>query len=178
MQARFSTPIAWLAITLSAVHAIRAEEAASNGSPVAATFLRLTSKTLGGEQFWADEFVHGGWRIQRHAETGHYRLLDPQDYRRAVGDYDTCRAKFESLKQAEAVPPRRKQAVVLLHGLLRSRDTMQPLADYLAKLGEYEVVNVSYPSTRGTVTEHAASLDKVLDRLDGVEEVNFVGHSL
>jgi pimeloyl-ACP methyl ester carboxylesterase len=157
---------------------MRAEETASPGSPVAATLLRLTSKTLGGEQFWADEFIQAGWRIQRHVETGHYRLLDSQDYRRATGGYDTCRAKFEAFKQSESLPSSKKRAVVLLHGLLRSRDTMQPLADYLAKLGEYEVVNVSYPSTRGTVSDHAASLGKVLDRLEGVEEVNFVGHSL
>lgn len=178
MQATFSTASVWLAIAFALVNSVGAEEAATQGSPVAATLMRLTSKTLGGEQFWADEFIRAGWRIQRHAETGHYRLLDSQDYRRAVGDYKTCLAKFEMLKQSEAIPPHKKQAVVLLHGLLRSRDTMQPLADYLAKLGNYEVVNVSYPSTRGTVTDHATSLAKVLDQLDGVEEVNFVGHSL
>jgi pimeloyl-ACP methyl ester carboxylesterase len=155
-----------------------APAAASNGSPVTATLIRLASKTLGGEQFWADEFIHAGWRIQRHAISGHYRLLDPGDYRRAVGTYDTCHAQFLALQRAEEIQPPKKRAVVLLHGLLRSRATMQPLADYLGEQGDFEVVNVSYPSTRGTVEEHAASLALVLDRLEGVEEVHFVAHSL
>jgi pimeloyl-ACP methyl ester carboxylesterase len=188
--------VAWLStlagLALLAMHALRAEETApanrvatgeaeareSEASPVTASLLRLSSKTLGGEQFWADEFIHGGWRIQRNVVSGHYRLLDPDDYRRAFGSYETCQEKFESLRISESIPDRKKRAVVMLHGLIRSRDTMVPLGEHLAKHGDYEVVNVTYPSTRGTVADHAASLGKVLERLDGVEEVNFVAHSM
>jgi len=105
-------------------------------------------------------------------------LLDSENYRRALGTYDACRAKFDELVEAEPISPKSKQAVVLLHGLLRSRDCMIPLADYLAEQGNYEVVNISYPSTQADVRSHAKSLAKVLDNLEGVEEVNFVAHSL
>lgn len=148
------------------------------GSPVVATLMRLPGRTLGGDQFWADEFIRGGWRIQRNAFSGHCRLLDTGNYRRALGDYEACRARFDELVEAESLAPKSKKAVVLLHGLVRSRDCMAPLGDYLTEKGEYEIFNVSYPSTQADVGEHAASLAKVLDDLEGIEEVNFVAHSL
>lgn len=166
----------WLACAATAVGA--EPTGLLPGSPVVATLLRLPSKTMGGDQFWADEFIRGGWRIQRNIFSGHYRLLDPESYRRALGDYDACRASFDTLTADEPVVPRSTKAVVLLHGLFRSRDCMVPLGEYLSEHGEYEIVNVSYPSTRATVDEHAASLAKVLKKLDGIEEVHFVAHSL
>src|SRR5687767_707958 len=36
--------------------------------------LNLKSPTLGGKFYWADELVYHDWRIQRHADEGHYRL--------------------------------------------------------------------------------------------------------
>ena len=148
------------------------------GSPVVATLMRLPVRTLGGDQFWADEFVRSGWRIQKNVFSDHYRLLDQDNYRRALGTYDACRVRFDELVEAEPISPKSKQAVVLLHGLIRSRDCMVPLGDYLAEHGSYEIVNVSYPSTQADVRAHAASLAKVLDNLEGIEEVNFVAHSL
>lgn len=148
------------------------------GSPVVATLMRLPGRTLGGDQFWADEFIRSGWRIQRNTFSGHYRLLDTDNYRRALGTYDACRARFDELVEAEPISPKSKKAVVLLHGLVRSRDCMIPLGDYLAEKGNYEIVNVSYPSTQADVRAHAASLAKVLDNLEGIEEVNFAAHSL
>ena len=70
------------------------------------------------------------------------------------------------------------KAVVLLHGLACSRAKMEPLAKYLHDRGGYAVFNVSYPSTQGDVAAHAKALKHVLDHLDGIEEINFVGHSL
>ncbi len=45
----------------------------------------LPAKTLGGTQFWSDVLVQRDWRIQRNAWTGHCRLLDGQNVRRAWG---------------------------------------------------------------------------------------------
>jgi pimeloyl-ACP methyl ester carboxylesterase len=39
-------------------------------------------------------------------------------------------------------------------------------------------MNVSYASSRESLSEHAASLAKVIERLEGVQQVNFVAHSL
>jgi pimeloyl-ACP methyl ester carboxylesterase len=169
-----------LCLLLALPSSVRAEDLPGllPGSPVVATLMRLPAKTLGGDQFWADEFIRSGWRIQRNSFSGHYRLLDPDNYRKALGTYDACRTRFDELADVENISPKSKRAVILLHGLGRSRDCMAPLGDYLAEHGGFEVVNVSYPSTQADVREHALSLSLVLDNLEGIEEVNFVAHSL
>ena len=48
----------------------------------------LSTKTLGGTQFWSDVLVQRDWRIQRNAWTGHHRLLDGQNSRHAWGSFD------------------------------------------------------------------------------------------
>jgi hypothetical protein len=134
--------------------------------------------TFGGQQFWSDEFVYRDWRIQRHALTDHCRLLDPRDVRRAWGTYDQCRAAFDALKGREMLPPLEGRAVITLHGLIRSRDHMAGLGRYLAEQGGWQWINVSYASTRRSLDEHALSLARVLDGLEGIDEIDFVCHSL
>lgn len=134
--------------------------------------------TLGGKQFWADEFFFHQWRIQRNTINGHYRLLDERDLRHAWGDYRECRETLERIKREQNLPRMSGKAVVVLHGLVRSRASMEPLCQYLREHGGYEVFNVGYPSTRADIAEHARSLRRVINSLDGVEEINFVGHSM
>lgn len=135
-------------------------------------------RTLGGELFWSDELVHGSWRIQRHALSGHYRLLDPADVRRAWGTCDQCRMAFDEQKVSRAIPALAGRAVITLHGFGRSRDHMAELGNYLQQDGRFTWINVSYASTRGALDDHAASLAKVIEGLEGIDEINFVGHSL
>jgi pimeloyl-ACP methyl ester carboxylesterase len=134
--------------------------------------------TMGGKQFWSDELFFHKWRIQRNVFTGHCRLLDGQDWQRATGTYDDCLKALEDIKRNENLPPMKGKAVIVLHGLFRSRNSMDSLCDYLAERGGYEVFNVSYPSTRADIGEHARSLAHIIDNLDGIEEVNFVAHSM
>ena len=70
------------------------------------------------------------------------------------------------------------KAVVVLHGLVRSRASMDSLCRYLREKGGYQVFNVEYPSTQDDMAEHARSLRHIIDNLDGIEEINFVGHSM
>jgi pimeloyl-ACP methyl ester carboxylesterase len=134
--------------------------------------------TLGGKQLWADELSFRGWRIQRNAMADHYRLLDPANCRRTSGTFNECRAKLDEIKRQENLPPMRGRAVVVLHGLMRSRGSMAKLCKYLEKEGSFTVINVSYPSTRRSIAEHAHSLARLIENLDGIEEINFVGHSM
>jgi pimeloyl-ACP methyl ester carboxylesterase len=138
----------------------------------------MATPTLGGKQFWADELIFHDWRIQRHVYTGHCRLLDDKNYRRAWGDFEQCRERLEELKRQHELPPLRGKVVIVLHGLGRSRTSMSLLSHYLAQEGGYEVLNFSYPSTRDDLAGHAASLARVIQNLDDVEEINFVAHSL
>ena len=134
--------------------------------------------TLGGKQFWADELFFRGWRIQRNVLSDHCRLLDPSDRRHSWGTLEQCRAKLDEIKRRQKLPPMRGRAVVVLHGLIRSRESMARLCDYLEKKGGFTVINVTYPSTRRSIGQHAAALGRIIENLDGITEIHFVGHSM
>jgi len=138
----------------------------------------LPMPTLGGKQFWADELFCYQWRIQRNAVTGHYRLLDPQDRRQAWGTFEKCRAVLENIKRKQRLPRMTGKAVILLHGLGGSRAAMAALAQDLEDQGGYRVFNVSYPSMQEDMADHARSLNRVIDNLEDVEEIYFVGYSM
>jgi len=55
---------------------------------------------------------------------------------------------------------------------------MAELAKYLQDHGRYTVFNVTYPSTQRDIAANARSLAHIIDHLDGIEEINFVAHSL
>ena len=138
----------------------------------------LTAPTLGGKQFWTDELAFREWRIQRHALTGHFRLLDGNDLRRAWGTFEQCRARLESLKREIPLRPMGRHAVLVLHGLGRTRQSMQGLCAYLTEHSDYTILNVSYASTREPLHAHAASLARLIRHLEGVEQISFVAHSM
>jgi pimeloyl-ACP methyl ester carboxylesterase len=138
----------------------------------------LAVPTLGGKQFWADELFFRDWRIQRNAVTGHYRLLDPRNRRHTWGSFEHCRAKLDEIRRDRKLPPMKGRVVIVLHGLIRSRESMDRLCDYLRRKSDLTVINLGYPSTRAGIAEHAQSLARVIDHLDDVEQINFVGHSM
>ncbi|MFY9345273.1 MAG: hypothetical protein WAT39_22475 [Planctomycetota bacterium] len=72
------------------------------------------------------------------------------------------------------------RVVVLQHGLFRTARSLGRLQRTLAAHG-YEVLNPGYPSTRGTIEQHAVALAAAIEtrRAGGpVDEWAFVGHSL
>jgi pimeloyl-ACP methyl ester carboxylesterase len=134
--------------------------------------------TLGGMQFWADELFFHDWHIQRNVLTGHCRLLDGENIRHAWGTYEQCLARLEAVKREQGLPPMTGTAVVMLHGLIRSASNMRPLARYLKLQGGMKVFNINYPSTRAGIADHAAQLHRILGRLEGIEKIYLVAHSL
>ncbi len=138
----------------------------------------IPTPTMGGVQFWTDELFFHQWRIQRNAVTGHCRLLDGNNLRHAWGTYEHCLARLQRIKRQRNLPPMQGKAVVLLHGLGHSRNSMLLLGKHLQGKGGYTVFNMGYSSTRGGIADHARALASVLDHLDGIEEIHFVAHSL
>ncbi len=134
--------------------------------------------TLGGTQFWTDLVVFHGWRIQRHAITGHCRLLDDQDRRLASGSFAECRARLDAQRAAQAMPPLEKRVVIITHGLFGTRLFLHELERYLSERGDFEVLTWGYASTRGSIDDHAETLGGVVQALEGVEEISFVAHSM
>jgi hypothetical protein len=174
MHRAISTCLLALLVAAVGLH-LRAEEemsARSTGLP------NVKLPTLGGKQFWADVHFFHDWRIQREVVTGHHRLLSPNNVRLAWGSLDACLAKLAEIRQQQGLPPMSGKAVVVLHGLGRSRSAMGRLAATLREDGGYHVFNVGYPTLMGSIGEHAKTLDSVVRSLEGVEEINFVCHSL
>lgn len=133
--------------------------------------------TLGGRQFWTDQFIHGDWRIQQRVRSGKHRLLDPRDQLVASGDFAACREVFDQLKADGRIAPLGDKAAVLLHGLGRTRRSMNAIARNLQQHG-YTPINMEYASTRAPIQEHAAALQRVVSQLEGVQAIYFVGHSM
>ena len=139
---------------------------------------RPAGRTMGGKQLWTDHFVYRGWRIQKYVVTGHFRLLNDKNKREAYGSFGHCRSEFARLVQEDSIPPLKPKVVLTIHGLGRSRQSMDGIGKYLADNGEYEWLNMTYASTRAELADHAKALADVMDGLRGVEQVNFVAHSL
>ena len=170
----FCCSLAW--VCLAVVGSASAEPPVEG--TVSTELPNFPTKTLGGAQFWSDELVFHRWRIQRNVLSEHYRLLDENDFRRAWGTFEQCREKLLEIRREQNLPPMKGPAVITLHGLIRSRETMEGIGEYLEQEGDYTWLNVSYASTRRSLDEHAASLARVIENLEGIDEINFVCHSL
>lgn len=134
--------------------------------------------TLGGLQFWTDEVLFYDWRIQRLLDSDRYRLLDGHDLQLAEGSLADCRARLARLKQQRGLPPVEGRVVLLVHGLARTRHSMDKLARRLAEDGRFTVLQMGYASTRLGIEHHAAALGRIVSELEAVAELNFVAHSM
>ncbi len=170
----------WLPIAASIVFVIgvTALSADESQTPAPRGFPNLTAPTLGGSQYWADELHFHEYRIQRNVLTGHHRLLDGKDFRHAWGNFEHCQRKLNDLKRERNLPPMSGRAVVLLHGLMGTHRSMSAVETYLREQSGYQVFNVTYPSTQGDLASHADTLARIIERLYGIEEINFVAHSM
>ncbi|KLN62511.1 hypothetical protein WH96_03225 [Kiloniella spongiae] len=150
----------------------------SSGAP-----LNIQMPTLGGKQFWRDEFIYASWRIQFNLYSGHFRLLDPDDKRQAWGTFEDCFSVFEHYKvQKQVVPPVHPETdgvhlLVMVHGITRSGDTFQKMKRAFAD-ESYEVAAITYPSTRAYIHEHADQLARILSHRNDIKAVSFITHSL
>lgn len=132
----------------------------------------------GAIELWGDERFFHDWHIQRHAVSGHCRLLDGAGVRHAWGTFDECLARLEVLRTERRLPPMRGKVVVVLHGLDGSPEAMRPLAAYLRASGTVQVLNFGYASRVGEIADHARALASVVDHLDQVDELSMVAFGL
>ncbi|WP_419902932.1 esterase/lipase family protein [Kiloniella sp.] len=145
--------------------------------------LNLLMPTLGGKQLWRDECVFVGWRIQSNLYSGHFRLLDPDDFRQAWGSYDVCLFELEKVIREKGIkaPVDPKEGgihlVMMVHGITRSGDSFSKMEPVFVEQG-MEVAAITYPSTRAVIQEHADQLDQILNRRPDVTKVSFVTHSM
>jgi pimeloyl-ACP methyl ester carboxylesterase len=154
-----------------------ADESGAEDAASAESLWNLKTKTLGGRQFWGDVLFFRGWRIQQNVLTRHCRLIDPADVRHAWGSQEACRAQLERIKAEQSLPPMEGKAVIVVHGIVRSSKSFGKLRQALEEDG-YTVVGFDYPSTRVTIQQSAEFLHNVIESLAGIDEINFVVHSM
>ncbi|QDU35803.1 Alpha/beta hydrolase family protein [Maioricimonas rarisocia] len=133
--------------------------------------------TLGGRQFWGDVAFSHGWRIQHNVLTDKYRLLDPNDIRQAWGSFEDCQKRLDQVRTEQQWEPMTGTAVIFIHGIVRSSKSFGAMPKALAEAG-YTVVGFDYPSTRVPIAESAEYFHKLLQSLDGVDEIHVVAHSM
>lgn len=167
-------PIAFAAVLASQVAFADAPQPATSKSGPSG----VTQPTWNPGPAWADVLVRADYRIQRDVITGKCRLLDGRNDPQASGTFDECRLRLDQISREIKLAPANGKAVIVLHGLARSREMMRPMCRYVQQNSDYHVINVDYPSTRADLAEHARNLASVVDHLDGVAELNFVAHSL
>jgi pimeloyl-ACP methyl ester carboxylesterase len=126
-------------------------------------------------QLWADLWIRSGWRVQTNVMTGSSRTLSPTGKIVAAGD------EVECLLEARRVATRsdRHHAVILLHGMGRTRYSFRKLEAQLEEEG-FAVANISYASLSDSSETHVRRLKNIVDGLveDGARQISFVGHSL
>lgn len=141
--------------------------------------LNIRFPTLGGTQVWTDHRIESNWRIQQNVLTGHYRFLNAKNTRLAWGSLPQCEAAFAKAKRGGKIPAMKADVVIVLHGLVRTRNSMTGLAEKIAAgRPDSSVITMSYASSREKVADHAAALRQVIGRLEGAQRVHFVAHSL
>ena len=136
-------------------------------------------KTMGGRQIWTDVVHVSDWCIQRNAMTGHHRLIDPNNVRHGWGTFKHCKQRLDERIDSGSVLPNSGKVVVILHGLMRSSNSMEPISQYLKNNSGYQVVNIQYASSCHVVAQHATNLACLIKNLGSdVTEINFVAHSM
>lgn len=172
-----------LGVGLCATLGATTAQADDGGVPIDAAGDRTTiernlmMKTFGGRQFWGDvEYFHD-WRIQHNVITDRYRLLDGDDYRHASGTLQECRHKLDEIRSTLKLPPMHGRAVILVHGIVRSSKSFSRMHRRLKEEG-YQVFGFDYPSTRVEIPASAEYLHGCIESLKGIDEVNFVVHSM
>lgn len=147
------------------------------GTPPALSQPNIPGPTMGGKQVWSDVHALETWRIQRNVVTGHHRLLDGDNWRRAWGSYEDCLTVLRKAQQDQGLQFTGRHLVILVHGLGRSAGMFEDIRNALTDAG-YQNFAVNYPSTRQSVKAHAEDMARLVGTLDGVTEVSFVTHSM
>ncbi len=163
-----------LAFLFTAVGSSRADDAAATPGDIGwmAAFRRSREALV-----WTDLAIRHDWRLQRHSEGGHCRILDPADGTMRAGSEEECRRAFTAFESDGTIPGQDGPTVILLHGLGEGRDSMMPLAKHLQNALDTNVICFGYASVQADLDSHATALAAVVAGLPR-GPVSFVGHSL
>ena len=141
--------------------------------------LALSLWQYDARQLWETQRLAGLHQLQQHAFFDYCRILDAGGAAVYRGKASDCAERLALIAErggnknsAEA-----EHLVLLLHGLGRSPALFKKMERALRTQG-YQAVAMAYPSLHGDISAHANNLNALLEKLEGVERVSFVTHSL
>ena len=172
MRASIILTLALFVLTCSSTIAQQANQADAAED----SMFNIKAPTMGGKQFWTDHVWRRGWRIQHNAFTGHWRLINESNIRYAWGSRQQCQNVLEQHVPDSSIAA--TEAVVLLHGLMRSSSSMRNVGEYVGTELGLQPIYFEYASTRSSISDHAAALGEFIDSLPENLALNFVGHSM
>ena len=140
----------------------------------ASTHFNIALPTIGGQAMWTDHATRSGWRVQVHALTGHARLLDPTNRRRAWGPHASVDATFHQRAPRPATRPR--HVVVLVHGLGGNSLTFRTMRRTLRADG-YIVATFKYASALTQIDDQATALCHFIEGLEA-DSITLIGQSM
>ena len=150
----------------------------------------LSLPTLGGKQFWTDYRWWQGWRVRYNSTLDHWRLLDPNSVRKAWGGRQAMLDELSKVTATNSAVANPTEVVLLLHGLMRSSSSMDPIEAELSRVDietvklhpevarKRSAVSFSYASTRDPISTHSAALRELVENLPGQPRISMVGHSM
>lgn len=139
---------------------------------------RLPVPTLGGIYFWTDFRWWFGWRLQHNPATNRWRVVDARNIRRVSGSFEECDLEFNRIIHDGPAKQAPEHIVVLLHGLLRSSHSMDPLARMIEATTTATPISFAYASGKASIADHASALRHWIESLPGSSKISFVAHSL
>ena len=137
----------------------------------------MLAKALSGRRYWGDVYHFRGWRIQQNFASKKYRLTDPKGVQFSEGSFDDCHIALKAIRDKQNLTQMTGSAVIMIHGLLQSSKCMADMGTTLRDAG-YSTIEFDYPSTQITIPEAAEYLGRMVESLEGFDEINFVVHSM
>ena len=122
--------------------------------------------------------MQSGWRLQSNHYTGHFRILDDKNVRQAWGAFQHCQKIFAKFVDDGTIKPYQKKIIVLLHGVIRTRNSLDLLGRYLQSRNAVDIIDWSYASTRQTIRQHADKFGEMLSHFPEDAEIFLIGHSM
>jgi len=132
--------------------------------------------TLPGWRHYYDVYFYAGWRIQKNEIKETYRVLSSTGRTWKKKTEEECMAVIHERRE-RGLSPRNSHLIIIVPGLNSVLSTFSALEKGLKDRG-YETLIWHFASNRADTIEHAVRLAKLINRLEGVEKISFVAHSM
>lgn len=131
-----------------------------------------------GWRYWFDVYFYAGWKVQKYAleDEVRYRVISPDGSKFHYKTEDDAFQHISKIKE-KGLRPKSKHLVIVIPGLNNVLFTFSVIRRFLRDHG-YECMVWDYASNRADTRKHAERLGKLISKLEGIDKVSFVTHSL